>query len=94
MDKSLRVTPLNSMEYSASFNTETDAVGVAVGKKDNSLIFAAALDGVLRVQSGGAASQQVRKRCTRFVSFSHPLFFFEGQEDEASFHCFMHCFVC
>lgn len=60
-DSSLRITSLSSMEYSASFGTDTDAVGVAVGQKDTSLVFAACLDGVVRVQSGGTVQKQTHK---------------------------------
>jgi WD40 repeat protein len=49
------------MEYSTAFGTDTDAVGVAVGQKDTSLIFAGALDGVVKVQSGGSMAKQTHK---------------------------------
>ena len=55
VDSTVRVTPLDTMEYGASFGTDTDAVGLVVGNKDTSLCFAAALDGVVRVQPGGGA---------------------------------------
>lgn len=53
VDSTVRVTPLSSLEYGASFGTDTDAVGVVTGNKDQSLIFAAALDGIVRVQANG-----------------------------------------
>lgn len=60
-DSSLRITSLSSMEYAASFGTDTDAVGVATGTKDTSLVFAACLDGVVRVKSGGTVQGQTHK---------------------------------
>ncbi len=65
-DGTLRITPLGAMAYGASFSTDTDAVGVAVGHKNKSLLFGAALDGIVRVSSGGAASAQVSKTKTAF----------------------------
>ncbi len=62
-DSSLRVTALASMEYATAFGTDTDAVGVAVGQKDTSLVFAACLDGVVKVQSGGSVQKQTHKVC-------------------------------
>lgn len=62
MDSSLRITDLGSMEYGASFGTDTDAVGVATGVKNNSLIVGVSLDGIIKVSSGGAAAAQVKKQ--------------------------------
>lgn len=60
-DSSLRITSLSSMEYSASFGTDTDAVGIAAGTKDTSLLFGACLDGIVKVQSGGSVQKQTHK---------------------------------
>jgi WD40 repeat protein len=69
-DGSLRVTSLSGPAYGTSFATDTDAVGVAASRKNNSLLFAAALDGIVRVASGGAAAAQLAKTKTPFAPSS------------------------
>lgn len=67
-DGTMRVTSLTSMEYSASFATDTDAVGVAVGNKDHSLLFGAALDGIVAVRSGQQVQKQTHKTKTSYAT--------------------------
>ncbi len=69
-DGSLRITSLSGPVYGTSFATDTDAVGVAAGRRKTSLVFAAALDGIVRVSSGGAAAAQVQKTKTTFAPSS------------------------
>jgi WD40 repeat protein len=60
-DSTVRITSLSTMDYATSFGTDTDAVGVAVGTKDISLVFGACLDGIIRVSSGGSVQKQTHK---------------------------------
>lgn len=65
-DHSVRITSLQTREYLAAFDTETDATGVVAGIKNNSLIIATALDGIIRIKSGESADGQVKKLKTEF----------------------------
>jgi len=75
MDGTVRVTPLSTREYSATFKCEKDVTDVVVGKKNTSLIVATSLDGIVVVKSGVEVSKQITKTKTTYeptcIALSH-----------------------